>query len=254
MLDNIKKVVLAILKWGTSPIWFPWKVLFVRKPGKKFNEVDTKIKTFRVVRSPITMPLKFLLYVFIILVEVLIVYNVKTLLSTPFVRDNVQKYYISNNTKDLDKSQKEKLEAKYEEMFSKIDKMPSKAKKNFYAVMDSSVVKTVFKNADAEVQEHLLDRFNNEEDVRKSIEYSAQNMNTLIPKYISGSIDEDDTPAGLAVALTSKTIDTNLILDIAGSFMNNKSLCPDCQNLGDELTTKEIDEGIEALEFVYKQR
>ena len=66
-IGYVIKIIFLVI---TSPIWLPWRLLFVRRKGRKFNEVNTVTKVFRILRSPITKPLKFALFIFILVVEI----------------------------------------------------------------------------------------------------------------------------------------------------------------------------------------
>lgn len=279
MAEKIKKICLNVLKWVTSPIWFPWKVLFVRKPEKKFKVVDRKTQIFRLVRSPITKPLKFIVFLLVMVLEVSSVYKAKNFLGAPFIRSNVHNYYMNELLDDMDESKRNEFASKYDDMFQKVDEMSVQAKNNFYAIMDSDVFKAVLSSAKPEVTEYVLDKFNEDEKTRDIIEYNVKNMNTIIPKYINEFLSDtecvpknsdlgDDiarpvdgnceeitsTPLYATIlSLSSRTIDTNMLLDLAGTVMKSEQ-CVGCKDIGSHVSTKDIDDGLLVLEYLYEQR
>lgn len=279
MAEKIKKICLNVLKWITSPIWFPWKVLFVRKPEKKFKVVDRKTQIFRLVRSPITKPLKFIVFLLVMVLEVSIVYKAKNFLGAPLIRSNVHNYYMNELLNEIDETKRDEFASKYETMFEKVDEMSVQAKNNFYAIMDSDAFKVVLSSAKPEVTEYVLDKFNEDEKTRDIIEYNVKNMNTIIPKYIKEFLSDTEcapnnpdlsdsiaVPAGgnceeitstpayaTILSLSSRTVDTNMLLDVAGAVMKSEQ-CAECKDIGSYVTTKDIDDGLLVLEYLYEQR
>lgn len=65
--NKVWQKIKPIFLFVTFPIWYPWKLLFIKKEGNKFKDVDSQTKIFRIIRAPITKSLKLVCYIFIIL-------------------------------------------------------------------------------------------------------------------------------------------------------------------------------------------
>ncbi len=205
LLNIVWKVIKTILKWLTSPIWFPWKVLFIRKEEKKFKNVSAGTKIFRLLRSPITKTLKFLVFILILLVELSIVYKVMNFITAPLVRANVQEFYLDE---DVDA---------YNDMFDVIDEQEMVVKNNFYSILDSDVVKTSLTNIDDDAELYLIQSFNEDDIFQEAILYNVENLNEVIPNIIESY---DDNLDNAPLFLIPVVADTNMILDSIDGVFN----------------------------------
>lgn len=217
--SKIWKVIRIILLGITSPIWFPWKVLFVRKKGRKYSEVDTKTRVFRILRSPLTKPLKFCVYLLIISAEFLVIYKASnSFVSYPFKKSSVQSYYLNyasmNNYKE-----------EFEKTFDYIDDWSFSAKGNMYTFYNSKVVKTIFEKANPDTVNHFLNKFNNDKEFRDNIESVVTNSNKLVKRLVSEYKDEIDagpyqSTFDMIVNTTSYVVDFDMLFDIADTVLD----------------------------------
>ncbi len=232
---NLKKLVTIVKKIFiiiTSPIWFPWKILFVRKPEKKYSNVSQKIQFFRILRSPITLPLKFFCFLFIIGLEILTVYKVRySVLTYPITRNIVHHYYLKNETitnkligiEEVSAQELNNNQEKLEQAFKYIDTWNLSEKNKMYAIYNSELMRVFFNSADNKVIEHLLDRFNNQEEYRESIRNLVANTNHLIPRFVkeftsTEELNEVVEILNSFVSVTTYTIDFNFVLDMFGIY------------------------------------
>lgn len=230
-MSKLKQVLKKIFIIITSPIWFPWKILFFRKEGHKFQEVDDKTKAFRIIRSPLTKPIKLLIFFFILSLEITCVYKVRySVITYPLTRLFVHNYYIDNetssekllgiknvNARGLD-SYKEDLEI----AFNYIDNWDLNSKNKMYAVFNSEFMKVFFENAQPNVINHLITRFNNEENYREGIHKLVKNINKLLPQtakeLTAGGNSEIAEAIGSLTSVSLYAIDFNVLLDILGLY------------------------------------
>lgn len=232
--ENVKNNrVLTIIKWIfiiiTSPVWFPWKVLFVRKEHKKFKNVSTPIKVFRIVRSPITKPLKLMIFLMIIGIEVIVVYKVRySPVTYTFTRSSVYNYYLKGENKKLmgiDNVNAASVEYYHDELkeaFSYIDSWDLDSKNKMYVVLDADITKIGFKYMDRRSIEHVLNKFNSDPEFREDVRYIAKNVNKIISRAIKEfpeTVPYDDfdfilIPVSKAASVG---VDYRVILDIFGS-------------------------------------
>lgn len=215
ILAVLKKVLLII----TSPIWFPWKLLFVRKPGQKFSEVSDKEKTFRLLRSPITKPLKLLVYLFIILVEVLVVYKVRfSPLTFPLTRNSVRDHYLTPN----ELIEEHPITAdELTTAFEYIDTWDLDTKNKMYVIFDASIVKWAFRYASYDTTTYILHKFNTDEVFRNDIHYIVENINSIFSRAIRElpselSADEFDFILNPLATIGSTVTDYRAVLDLTG--------------------------------------
>ena len=230
----MKEKILNILKWITSPIWYPWKLLFIRKEERKFKNVDTKTKIFRILRSFITKPLKFCLYLTIIAIEVLLVYKVRfSVLTYPITRQLVHNYYIQNvtpkekllgiepvNASDLSNHKDQLTQA-----FKYIDKWDLSEKNKMYVLLDAKITKILFKYTDQTTINYILDRFNNDITFRNDVKYAVKNVNKTLARGItdfpvSVHIDNLNTYFAPILSLSVYTVDYREVLDLLGMIVD----------------------------------
>lgn len=213
----------------TSPVWFPWKVLFVRKESKKFRNVSTPKKVFRILRSPITKPLKFMVFLVIIGIEIIVVYKVRySPVTYTITRASVHNYYLKGENKKmmgLTNVNAASVELYYDELkeaFSYIDSWDLDSKNKMYVVLDADITKIGFKYMDRRSIEHVLNRFNTDETFREDVKYIAKNVNKIISRAVKEfpeavpyrDFDFILIPVSKAV---STGVDYRAILDIFGS-------------------------------------
>ena len=189
--NKVLKVIKMILLIITAPIWFPWKVLFVRKESKKFKNVSTPKKVFRILRSPITKPLKFMIFLTIIGIELVLVYKVRySPVTYTFTRASVHNYYLKGDTSKnklmgIPSVKAVDVNDYYDELkiaFNYIDKWDLDSKNKMYVVLDADITKIGFKYMDRKSVEHVLNRFNTDEQFREDIKYIAKNVNKIISR------------------------------------------------------------------------
>ena len=230
VINILKKIAIII----TSPIWFPWKVLFIRKPEKKFNKVSNPIKVFRIVRSPITIPLKFICFMCIISLEVLVVYKARySVVTYPVTRASVYNYYVKNttNTKKLlgittvNACEIKNHNNEFKLAFSYIDDWDLSSKNKMYVTLDSKALKYVFNHIDDDTVSYLLNKFNTNADFRDDIHNIAKNINKLLQRLIKEIPEEvpyDEIQPIMApfATISSYSVDYRQVLDILGTLIN----------------------------------
>lgn len=227
-------IIKIILLTITSPIWFPWKILFVRRKGRKFHEVSTPIKVFRILRSPFTKPLKFALFVFILFVEISLINKVRySPITYTITRSSVHSYYLKeNNDKKLLALSEEvyaiELEKHHDEFktaFEHIDEWPLTEKNKMYVILDSKAVKYVFKYAADEDITYLLTRFNTDENLRTDIKNLVKNINKLISRglgEVNSLLSEESIEVKILIepfTTLSKTFDYTVFLNTVGNMI-----------------------------------
>lgn len=210
--SKIWKVIRLILLIITSPIWFPWKILFVRRPGHKYHEVSPKVRAFRLLRSPITKPLKFILYIAIIGLEVLLVYKARySTLALPFTKSSVHNYYMNNQVLSEDKQDDLK------KVFNTIDSWDKTSKNNMYVIFDSEIVKMGFEHTDEASKAEIIDKFNNDENFREDLHEIAKNIDKTVSRGIKefSSLADDETVEAVLKPITTvgSVVDYRQVLD-----------------------------------------
>lgn len=228
ILDIFKRIPIII----TSPIWYPWKLLFVRKEERKFKNVDTKTKIFRITRSFITKPLKFCIYLFIIAIELLLVYKVRfSVLTYPLTRHLVYNYYINNTTpKDkllgIDNISASDLSNHKDELkqaFNYIDTWNLDEKNKMYVLLDAKITKIVIKYTDGQTLNYILNRFNSDEVFRDDVKNAAKNVNKTLARGIKEfpevvHIEELNTTLSPILSISAYAVDYREILDMLGTI------------------------------------
>lgn len=231
---TIGYVIKLILLVITSPIWLPWKILFVRRKGRKFHEVSTSVKVFRILRSPFTKPLKFALFVFILFIEISLINKIRySPITYTITRSSVHSYYLkeNNNKKLLSLSEDVyaiELEKHYDEFktaFAYIDEWSLTEKNKMYVILDSKAVKYVFKYAADEDITYLLTRFNTDENLRTDIKDLVKNINKLISRGL-GEVDallsEESREVRILLdpfTIIGKNLDYTVFLNTAGNMI-----------------------------------
>lgn len=232
--NKVLKVIKIILLAITSPVWFPWKVLFVRKESKKFRNVSTPKKIFRIVRSPITKPLKFMIFLMIIGIELVLVYKVRySPVTYTFTRASVHNYYLKGETNNklmgipsVNAADVRDYHDELKMSFDYIDEWDLDSKNKMYVVLDADITKIGFKYMDHKSIEHVLNKFNTDQQFREDVKYIAKNVNKIISRAVKEFPEavpyyEDFNiilvPATKAV---SAGVDYRAILDIFGVAAN----------------------------------
>lgn len=230
-IGGIIKLILLII---TAPVWFPWKVLFVRRKGRKFNEVSSSVKVFRILRSPITKPLKFALFIFILFIEISCLYKIRySPITYTITRASVHDYYLKSESDnklldfgydvyaiDLNKHTEE-----FKTAFSYVDEWDLSEKNKMYVILDSKAMKYVFKYAADEDITYLLTRFNTEENLRNDIKDLVKNINKLINRGLSEAtemVPENSQEFKLLLApftTLGKALDYTVMLNTAGNMI-----------------------------------
>lgn len=185
---HIVKLIFFII---TAPVWFPWKVLFVRRKNRKFKDMSTPIKVFRVLRSPITLPLKFCIFMLIIGIEIFIGYKIRfSPVTYPLTRASVYSHYLQKSNNKLDGAMGVsacELNTHYEEFktaFSYIDKWDIDSKNKMYVVLDADITKFVFEYIDDASVSYILNRFNTEPELRDDIKMISKDVNKILNRGI----------------------------------------------------------------------
>lgn len=245
--ERVIKVVKLIFLGVTSPLWFPWKVLFVRKNGHKFKDVSTNIKIFRIVRFPITKPIKFLLYLFIIGLEVLLVYKARySILGYPLTKSAVENYYF---TASEDKSEEYKESLK--KAFDHLDDWDIDTKNKMYVIFDSEIVKRSFMGLPDETTEHVLARFSEDESFREDIEDVVSNVDNIVSRAIKEipTLTGGEEASTILKPITSlgSAADYRAILDAAGLVMDSLVVESDLKEYGVPVSKEEIDTSLELI-------
>lgn len=242
--NKVWKIIKLILLIITSPIWFPWKILFVRRKGHKYKDMSTGIRVFRIIRSPITIPLKFILYLCIIGLEVLIIYKVRySFITYPITKGSVQTYFLKSDF--IADNQKEELQ----KSFNHIDNWDLDSKNKMYVLLDSYVAKSFLENSNNQTLDLFLDKFNNDNHFRENVHDIAKNVDKTVSRAIedmSSNVDNDElnTVLGASASIGAKTIDYRQALDILGEgikIIGEEEL----KNI--EIDEKNIDETISSI-------
>ncbi len=228
IVNFLKKVLIII----TMPIWWVWKILFVRKPEKKFKNMPLKIKVFRIIRGFITKPLKFGLFLTIIGLEILVVYKVRfSVLTYPLTRSSVHTFYLkkANTTEKLLGIQPvlaadfNNHKEDFKTAFSYIDKWELDAKNKMYVILDSEVMKLAFIYGSEETVSYFLNRFNNDSVFREDFKLAVLNINKNLARLIKefpevANFTEFDAIFSYAAEISSYAVDYATILNIVGPF------------------------------------
>ena len=213
------KIVKMILLIISSPIWFPWKVLFVRRKGNKFSEVSTGKQIFRVIRSFITKPLKFVIYLAIIGLEFLIVYKVRySFLTYPITKGAVENYYLKDETI------KEEHKDGFKDVFAKVDDWDLDAKNKMYVVMDSYIAKYSIDRTDDKTVTLFLDKFNNDDDFRNDVHDIVKNVDKTLTRSLKelSKLEgfENSSVVSPALNVGAQMIDYRQALDLLGNSIS----------------------------------
>lgn len=189
--NKIFKIIRIIFLVITAPIWLPWKILFVRRKNRKFKDMSTPIKVFRVLRSPLTLPLKFAIFMLIISIEIFIGYKIRfSPITYPMTRASVHNYYLKKDNKKLmsvTNVYAVELSNHYDEFktaFEYIDEWDIDSKNKMYVVLDAKITKFVFKYIDDKSVSYLLNRFNTEESLREDLKMVVKNVNKTLNRAI----------------------------------------------------------------------
>lgn len=223
--NKILKVLRIIFLVITAPVWVPWKLLFVRRKNRKFKDMSMPIKVFRVLRSPITLPLKFCIFIIIIGIELFIGYKIRfSPVTYPITRASVHSYYLKKQNKKFDGLMNvyaSELNNHYDEFktaFEYIDKWDLDSKNKMYVVLDADITKFVFKYIDDKTVSYYLNRFNNEPKLRDDVQVIARDVNKILNRAVkefpeSVPYEEFKIFTGPASAI-SGMVDYRQILDI----------------------------------------
>lgn len=243
ILEFFKKVFLII----TSPIWFPWKVLFVRKPGHKFNEVSDKEKAFRLIRSPLTKPLKFVAFLFIILLEVLLVYKIRySVLTFSITRNAVRDHYLTpNEVMEENPVHKDALST----AFDYIDGWDLDAKNKMYVIFDADIIKWAFDYSSEATTTYILNKFNTDSTFRDDIHYIASNINSIFSRAIRElpgvlAHDEFDYILDPLATLGSTITDYRAVLDLTGPMGTTATNRYNLKPHGTTFSSRDIDKAL----------
>ncbi len=244
ILGTLKTIFLAI----TSVIWFPWKVLFVKKEGNKFKDVSTGKKIFRIVRAPITKTIKFAIYLCIIGLEVLVVYKLRySSLTYPLTRSSVQNHYLSAAKDDTSPEYKESLK----QAFAHIDEWDLDSKNKMYVIFDSDIMKMTFQYTSEESLKHILDKFNDDEEFREDLHYTAQNIDSVLSRAIKEfpeTLDDEELEAILEpITTVGSTFDYRMALDLAGSVSDMLMTDEDIEEGSLTFSFEEIDLSLDVI-------
>lgn len=224
IFEKVLKVIKLILLIITSPIWFPWKLLFVRKEGNKFNEVDPKTQMFRIIRSPFTKTLKFIVFIFVILLEVLLVYKIRySPITYPLTRNSVRGYYLNENRINIEGAD-ENYKDEFEIALDYIDTWELNEKNKMNVILDSDIVKNSLKYTDNETISYILTKFNNDAEFREDVRNFVKNINSTITRFINELPENEfnrlNNFLGPIITVSSWAIDYAGALDIGGAVFN----------------------------------
>lgn len=228
---SIIKMILLII---TSPIWFPWKILFVRRKGNKFKDVSLVKKIFRIVRFPITKTIKFTLFLFIIGVEVTLVYKLRySPITYTITRSSVHKYYLKedNNKTELlgliDNVYASDIAKHYDEFktaFDYIDTWDLKDKNKMYVILNADLTKMFFKYFPDDHISFILDKFNDDETFRTNVKYIVQDINKILSRLMKElptlvPYEEIQVVIQPIASATSVSMDYAVVLDALGGII-----------------------------------
>lgn len=223
--NKVLKILRIIFLVITAPVWLPWKLLFVRRKNRKFKDMSTPIKVFRVLRSPITLPLKFCIFMLIIGIELFIGYKIRfSPVTYPITRLSVHNHYLQKPSKKLDGVMEVsacELNNHYDEFkkaFEYIDEWDLDSKNKMYVVLDANITKFAFDYIDDKTVSYYLNRFNNEPQLRDDVRVIARDVNKILNRVVkefpeSVPYEEFEIFTGPASAI-SGMVDYRQILDI----------------------------------------
>lgn len=219
---NVIKIVLLVI---TSPVWFPWKVLFVRKEGNKYKDVDDRTKMLRLLRSPITKTLKFALFLFIILLEVLIVHKIRySPITYPLTKNSVRNYYLNENRIEIEGVDGTNYKTDFEIMLDYVDTWDLDEKNKMHVILDSDLVKLSIKHTDNDTVYYILNKFNTDATFREDVRKFVKNINSMVTRFINEIPENDMTRLnnflGPIISVSSWAIDYAGALDIGGAVFN----------------------------------
>lgn len=247
IFKTIVKIIKKIFIIITSVVWFPWKVLFIKKEGNRLKDIDGAKKVFRIVRAPFTKTLKFLIFLAIIGLEILIVYKIRySILSYPLTKSSVENYYLSNEK--MNEEEKESLR----EMFSHVDDWDLDSKNKAYVIFDTKLIKTGFQQIDSATRDLFIDKFNDDEDFREDVHYLTKNVDHILSRAIKElpkSIDDDSLNAVIAplTNVGASAIDYRAALDILGTVSDTLMKDGTISDIDIELDEKELDSTMDML-------
>ncbi|MCH5166535.1 MAG: hypothetical protein J1F35_01455 [Erysipelotrichales bacterium] len=228
----IIKLILLII---TSPIWFPWKVLFVRRPGKKFKDVSIPKKIFRILRAPITKTIKFALFLFIIAIEISLLYKVRySPVTYTITRSSVHNYYLQGESSKqllglVDNVYASNLNLHYDEFkeaFDNIDTWSLGTKNKMYVILDADVTKIMVKYIGDSYVSYILTEFNTNESFRNDIEYIVKNINKILTRFVRElpealPYEDLDVITKPLASAGSVTVDYKVALDALGTIVKS---------------------------------
>lgn len=194
-MNELKEKILHVLKVIflviTFPIWGPWKLLFVRKPGQKFKEVDRQTQINRLIRSPLTKTFKFAIFIAIILLEILIVHKIRySAVTYPFTKNAVVDYYLNERRIELDGYEGD-YKNDFETAFSFIDTWSLDEKNKMNVILNSDFMKNILKYVDNPTISYIINKFNTNEEFRENVRLFIKNINSNITRFIE-EIPEND--------------------------------------------------------------
>lgn len=221
ILYKIWKIIMKILMVITAPIWFPWKVLFVRKKGNKFNDVDSNTKMWRLLRSPVTKTLKFCVFLFIILLEIIIVHKIRySPITYPFTRNAVMNYYLNENKMEVDGAI-ENYQDEFQILLSYVEIWDLDEKNKMHNILNSDLVKLSLKYTDDATISYILNKFNNDEVFRGNVRIFIKDINSTITRFLKEIPEADfkrlNTFLGPIITVSSWAIDYAGALEIGGA-------------------------------------
>ena len=224
IVNKIVNVLKCIFLVITSPIWFPWKILFVKKEGNKFKDVDSQTQMFRIIRAPLTKTLKFLVFIFVILLELLLVHKIRySVVTYPLTKNSVRQYYLNENRMDI-----EGTDANYKDdfqiAFDYIDTWDLSEKNKMNVILDSDLVKSAIKYTDNETISYILTKFNTDANFRNDVRLFVKDINATVSRFIDEIPEKDfarlNNFLGPIISVSSWAIDYAGALDIGGAVFD----------------------------------
>lgn len=213
VFDIVKFFFLAI----TSPIWFPWKLLFRKNKEKERG-------TLEIASTAVLNTLKFVLFVSVIFIELIAIHKIRySVLTYPLTRNSVREHYL-NGSKLLDDGIEEEKREDFEKMLSYIDAWDLDERNKMHVILDSGFISDCLKYVDNETIFYVVDKFNNEQSFRDDVKEFIKEINPTVTRFINEipKSDMERLDAFLApiITVSSWAIDYAGVLNIGGAVFD----------------------------------
>ncbi len=219
VMKNIWKVIRTVLLAITSPVWFPWKLLFGRKGGE--NEANDPLK---VIGHALLNVAKLAVFMIVIFMELLVIHKIRySPLTYPMTRNSVREYYLMDNTLELEGFDEAEKDG-FEKMLDYIDGWDLDEKNKMTVILDSTLVKDAIKYTDNDTVYYIVDKFNRDGAFRERFRRAIKNIDATVTRFIK-EIPENDFARlndflNPIISVSSWALDYASALDIGGAVFD----------------------------------